>query len=102
MVHRPVVIFMSCRVLLVSFPVSEFQIGLAVGDIDTIRKTAALERYTSQVSLSTESIYSLLVYIRFVSFNGDSIKCHKTSSSKVVLRNYLLLGRLLPSGYQNT
>lgn len=25
------------------------QIGLAVGDIDTIRKTAALERYTSQV-----------------------------------------------------
>ena len=30
-------------------PPSWFQIGLAVGDIDTIRKTAALERYTSQV-----------------------------------------------------
>ena len=27
------------------------QIGLAVGDIDTIRKTAALERYTSQVCI---------------------------------------------------
>ena len=25
------------------------QIGLAVGDIDSIRKTAAMERYTSQV-----------------------------------------------------
>ena len=32
-----------------SLPPSWFQIGLAVGDIDTIRKTAALERYTSQV-----------------------------------------------------
>ena len=39
----------SCYAFLVTFESPEFQIGLAVGDIDTIRKTAALERYTSQV-----------------------------------------------------